>query len=125
MSGFMNTLFKILVFVTPVALITGLLMIALRVKRGEAILALLPEQRTRSRVSHGKILSQIRHVLILYPALVLSFAAAYWVVPGLDGPMMLIAGVEFGLLLATQYWYERWLVRYLTENEERPSAFKE
>ena len=123
MPTFLNTYFKIMAVALAVVLIWRFVLLLWKVEYAESILARTPEQRKRLIDAYRKVILLMKPMLLLLPMIGLAMPiAVYFFTPGIDALVVLAALAELTLLLAAEYYFESWLVRYVTDHETDSSS---
>ncbi len=123
MPAILNTYFKVMAIAFAVVLIWRLLLLLWKTEYAESVLARSPEQRKRLIDSYRRLIRLLKRSLWLVPMAAVAMAlGAYFFIPQIDPWVILAAMLELMLLLAAEYYFETWLVRYVTAHVRDPST---
>ncbi len=119
MLGFLNTFFKIAAVACAALMIWQVALLFWRAKYAETLLARTPEQRKRLMDAYRVELLVIRLLLWLLPIMSVALpVAVYFFMPQVGALLVLTVTIELTLVSGAEYFFERWLVRYVTEHEQ-------
>jgi hypothetical protein len=109
-------------FALAIVLIWRFVLLLWKLEYAESILARTPEQRRRLIDAYRKVILLMKPMLLLVPIIGVAMPlAVYFFTPGIDALVILAALAELTLLLAAEYYFESWLVRYVTDHERDSS----
>ncbi len=123
MLGLLDTFFKIMAVALVAMVIWRVALLFWRVEYAESILARTSEQRKRTLDAYRRTSCAIKPVLWQEPIVAVVAGLAVWYFfPQMDAWAVFAAMLEMALLLAIEYYFETWLIRYVTEHEKAPSG---
>ncbi len=119
MLSFVNTVLKIADVSGVAAIVTRAVLVSGREKLARAILAAPPEKRKRIMDLERTAVTLLGLARWLVPAMTLALPlAVYLFIPEINPWVAWAAVIEVLVMVWLEYYYRRWLVRYVSEHEQ-------
>jgi hypothetical protein len=123
MPKLLNTWFGIMAVALAVMLIWRFVLLLWRVEYAESIIARTAESQDRLIDGYRKIILVMKPMLWLLPVVGITMPiAVYFFTPEINAWMILAAMAECTLLVAVEYYFETWLIRYLKDHKNKSSS---
>ena len=115
-----NTFFKLLALIGGVIVGIRLVLLLWSVPYAESIVAASREQRLRVIGAYERITRSIKLVLWEIPLVAIALPVAiHFFTPEIDALVAFIALAELAVLVATEFFFERWLLGYVGRGGEQ------